>query len=139
MSILSDCMSQHLILYVAITSNFLVHKNFYPLFLPLNAESMSISFTESTLACLSDLDISPDSFESFEKSQTDEHLNLPSSPSHISSYGSDMPSESEASFSVSSVRSMQSNNLSDIGEFFHLRTRHPNNPLVGFLIMNRLV
>ena len=46
--------------------------------------------------------------------------------------------QSECSLSVSLVKSMQQNILNDIGEIFHLRTKDPNNPLIGFLNTNSL-
>ena len=46
--------------------------------------------------------------------------------------------QNECSLSVSLVKSMQQNILSDIGEIFHLRTKYPNNPLIGFLNINSL-
>ena len=52
---------------------------------------------------------------------------------HLSSNDS-----SESSFSASSDRSTQSNTSSDIGGIFKLRTKNPNNPLIGFLNINSL-
>ena len=59
-------------------------------------------------------------------------LYLPSSTQNLTSHGSNTLSELDLSSSVSSIRSKGQKNLSDIDEFFSLRTKHPNNPLIGF-------
>ena len=65
-------------------------------------------------------------------------LYLPSSTQNLTSHGSNTLSELDLSSSVSSIRSKGRKNLSDIDESFSLRTKHPNNPLIGFLNINSL-
>ena len=110
----------------------------------------------NTLTCPSDLGILPDSSE---KSHNDEHLIVisptfgsispslpegrssvqvfsPSSPSNLTSNVSN--TSAELSFSASSIGSMQQNISSDIEDIFNLRTKNPNNPIIGFLNINSL-
>ena len=102
-----------------------------------------------TLTCLAGLGSSPDSSEKScndEFSKTNGSLTISPrsgyrshdqhSLSSSTSNASNVPSES--SFSVSSVKSMQENISSDIGEIFKLRTKYQNNPLIGFLNINSL-
>ena len=66
-------------------------------------------------------------------------LGRPHDQLYLSSCASnDSNTISESSFSASSDRSTQLDTFSDIGEIFDLRTKNPNNPLIGFLNINSL-
>lgn len=67
-----------------------------------------------------------------------DQLYIPSSDLNLTSHGSNATSEIDLSSSASSIRSKQPKNFSDIDEFFSLRTKNPNNPLIGFLNINSL-